>query len=320
MNDGMGQTLKRVLITLGDPGGVGPEVVLKALSQYTSQTFMPVLVSSSIVMAHPVISTLLNRLTLRYEFIDVNPLFPAKFVTMADDAVNGTVSVKSIERAVSAIQSGKGAALVTAPISKTSLQLAGYKDTGHTTLLKRLSGAPNVSMAFYTPKLKTILTTIHVALKDVPDLITFERLETTVLHGIMFCESLGIKAPKIAIAGLNPHAGEGGLFGKEEINVISPFVTQFSHPNAKLTGPYPPDTLFYRAIKGDFDLVVSLYHDQGLIPVKALAFDEAVNVSIGLPFVRTSPDHGTAFDIAYTDSANPTSMKAAIDLAIEMTV
>ncbi len=204
--------------------------------------------------------------------------------------------------------------LVTAPISKTAWKMADIHYTGHTTALKALSNAETVSMAFYTPNLRTILTTIHISLMQVSKQLTKNRLNTTISHAQLFCQQLGITNPKIAVAGLNPHAGEGGLFGTEE-HTIKGVID--SH-DASITGPYPPDTLYYRAYQGEFDIVVSLYHDQGLIPIKLIGFHDAVNVTVGLPFIRTSPDHGTAFDIAGKEQANSSSMQAAIELTQQL--
>ena len=194
--------------------------------------------------------------------------------------------------------------------------MANITHTGHTTALQSLSKSGPVSMAFYTPTLKTILTTIHIPLMHVASQLTPKKLQQTINHGILFCQNLGITSPKIAVAGLNPHAGEGGLFGNEEARLTN-VIKQYDDT---VSGPYPPDTLYYRASQGDFDLVVSLYHDQGLIPIKLIGFHDAVNVTIGLPFIRTSPDHGTAFDISGQGTANESSTKAAILLANQLAV
>ena len=235
-----------------------------------------------------------------------------------DDAHNGQAAAAAIEDAVRLVDLGIVNGIVTAPISKMSLQLAGIKHTGHTTYLQHLAKAPYVTMGFYTPRLKTVLTTVHVPLKKVSEMLTHQRLSETLDHAILFCAQLGIESPKIAIAGFNPHAGEGGMCGDEEQEVIIPFVAEKRGLGIAISGPYPPDTLYFRAYEGEFDMVISLYHDQGLIPVKLIGFHDAVNVTIGLPFVRTSPDHGTAYDIAYQDQANPSSFIAAARLAVEM--
>tara|TARA_Y100001970_G_scaffold216115_1_gene264528 strand:+ start:63 stop:599 length:537 start_codon:yes stop_codon:yes gene_type:complete len=174
-------------------------------------------------------------------------------------------------------------------------------------------------MAFYTPGLKVVLATIHIPLSQVPAQLDSSTLGRAIRHAGLFLRLLGVASPKIAVAGLNPHAGEGGMFGGEEEQVICPLI-QSLEPDFEgdLSGPYPPDTLFYRAVQGEFDGVVALYHDQGLIPVKLMGFDTAVNVSLGLPFVRTSPDHGTAFDIVGQDQASANSMTQAIVLALRL--
>jgi 4-hydroxythreonine-4-phosphate dehydrogenase len=233
-----------------------------------------------------------------------------------NDTHNGAASFAYLKTAVQYASEGKVTQLVTGPISKTAWKMAGINHTGHTTALQSLSQSSDVSMAFYTPTLKTILTTIHIPLMQVGALLTPDRLKKTIDHGQLFCQQLGINFPRIAVAGLNPHAGEGGLFGNEE-EMITQVVAQYGDD---ITGPYPPDTLYYRAsCCNDFDLVVSLYHDQGLIPIKLIGFHEAVNVTVGLPFIRTSPDHGTAFDIAGQGKANASSMRAAIVLAETLT-
>jgi 4-hydroxythreonine-4-phosphate dehydrogenase len=292
----------RIALTLGDPGGIGPEIVAKTLAMYSR-------------LSTPSFTVFGSR-----EVLDVPQLVHVldlpKFKKCAPDAQNGRACVAYIEAATKAALALEVDAIVTAPISKTSLHLARYSFTGHTTLLKNLTNSKKVSMAFYSPKLKTILATVHKPLSEVPKLLNEEVLETALKNGQEFMRLLKIANPKIALAGLNPHAGEGGLFGREEIEILEPFVKK--HAGA-LSGPYPPDTLYYRAANGDFDLVISLYHDQGLIPLKLIAFDEAVNVTLGLPFIRTSPDHGTAFEKAWKNDpeVSTKSFKAAVELALK---
>ena len=229
----------------------------------------------------------------------------------------GEISLKSIKLAVELALNTKVDAIVTAPISKTALQLARSEQTDHTTLLKRLTNSANTSMAFYSETLKVILATVHVPLSKVPTLLTKDRLEKTIAHAELFCKWCGIKSPKIGLAGLNPHAGEDGLMGDDEfwIKEVSANVRE---NGVNISDPLPPDIIFRKAHHGEFDCVVALYHDQGLIPVKLLAFDTAVNVTVGLPFIRTSPDHGTAYDIAGKGIANPSSLIAAIECAHRM--
>ena len=294
-------------ITLGDPGGIGPEVILKALKKISQQLTIILFGSESLFQPFQAITQ--HRITT------VNCCQLPEIIHNNDHLINGNASYTYLEHAVSYAKSGKIQALITGPISKTAWQMAGITHTGHTTALQSLSQSNHVSMAFYTPTLKTILTTIHVPLMEVTSLLTSNQLQKTINHGQLFCQQLGITSPKIAVAGLNPHAGEGGLFGDEE-SLITDVIEQYDDT---VSGPYPPDTLYYHANQGDFDLVVSLYHDQGLIPIKLIGFHDAVNVTIGLPFIRTSPDHGTAFNIARKGIANESSTKAAILLAKQLT-
>jgi 4-hydroxythreonine-4-phosphate dehydrogenase len=210
-------------------------------------------------------------------------------------------------------------AIVTAPISKEAWSLAGFKWPGHTELLAHRAKARQVSMVFDSPQLKVALVTVHVPLMAVRDMLTIGRVFDTIGRGQEACQLLGIARPRIAVCGLNPHAGEGGVLGWEEEKVISPAIAMARNNGVDVHGPFPADTLFRRAVDGEFDLVVAMYHDQGLIPLKLLSQGTAVNWSVGLPFIRTSPDHGTAFDIAGRWLADPSSMKAALDLAIRLT-
>lgn len=320
-------SLKVIGISLGDLGGIGVEVTLKALLNFEKRDDCAfVIFGSAPVLFRDELKAWVEQLPIRFVF-DLSNVKPGDIclysVTDYSDIVigrpnarNGRMSVQFIEAAVNAINAGHVHALVTAPICKESLQMAGIEFTGHTTLLQHLAEARDVSMAFYTHRLKTILATIHSPLKSVPALLTQELLCKTIHHAHEFCRYLGIRFPKIAVAGLNPHAGENGLFGSEEDDVISPAIAQMVKKGLHVSGPYPADTVYFRAYNHEFDIVVSMYHDQGLIPIKLIGFHDAVNVTVGLPFIRTSPDHGTAFDIAYKGVCNASSMSAALDLAI----
>lgn len=318
-------------ISLGDPGGIGPEIVFKALTSYFKENPNDptsfILFGSGQVLDNTYIQSLTSSLTIiksppsskpekhHIYFIDCD-IKKDPFTIGHVSAANGLIAYRSIVRAVEFAENKLIDALVTAPISKESLLAAGILYTGHTTLLADKTNSKNVSMAFYTPKLKTVLTTIHHPLRDVPTLLNQSKLERALNNSLEFAKILKINKPKIALAGLNPHASENGMFGSEEKEILIPFATKVRNSGLDLAGPLPPDTLYYRAYTGDFDIVISLYHDQGLIPIKLIAFDTAVNVSLGLPFLRTSPDHGTAFDIAYQAKASINSFAAALDFAI----
>lgn len=305
----------RIGITIGDPGGIGPEIVLKAIQQLPADCQWVVYGPRS-VRVHPFFKDQ-NQWPSSVEWIDTGEL-STDYVAGSADARNGRAVEAMLKTANADALSGKIEALVTAPISKTSLYLAGSKFTGHTTMLQSLSESRAVSMGFYSPKLMVLLATIHIPLMTVPSQLTPERLEIASAHAFEFAQSLGIPFPKVAISGLNPHAGENGLFGLEETQLIEPVVKQLKARGYQLTGPVSPDTVFRRAVDGEFDVVVALYHDQGLIPIKLLAFEESVNVTVGLPYIRVSPDHGTAFDIAYQGKASSKSLVAAAQLVIDI--
>jgi 4-hydroxythreonine-4-phosphate dehydrogenase len=215
-------------------------------------------------------------------------------------------------------QRGTVHAIATAPVNKEAFRLAGLPWAGHTDLLAHLTGAPHVAMMFHSEALRVVLATVHIALADVPRLLTRESLEQTIALTARELPRFGLAAPRIAVAGLNPHAGEHGLFGCEEQQTITPAIDACRARGIDVSGPYPGDTIFVRARRGEFDVVIACYHDQGLIPVKLVAFGQAVNVTLGLPIVRTSVDHGTAFDIAGKGVADPESMIAAVLLAARL--
>lgn len=236
------------------------------------------------------------------------------------DARAGAAAQACIRAAVAYAMAGEVAAIVTAPIHKEALAAAGVDFPGHTEMLQALSGAPAVRMMLANDELKTVLVTIHVSLRRAIELVTFDRVLETLRIAHHAAAAWGQGAPRIAVAGLNPHAGEGGLFGDEEIAIIAPAIAAARAEGIDARGPFAPDTVFMRARDapghpGEFDLVVAMTHDHGLIPVKYLGVEHGVNVTLGLPFVRTSPDHGTAFDIAGRGTADPASLRAAIRMA-----
>jgi 4-hydroxythreonine-4-phosphate dehydrogenase len=282
-------------ITMGDPKGIGPEVIRKALAAPAIRRICrPVIFGDAVF----------------FDWKKAKPLSPEEC---------GQLSGFYIEQAFHAVSRRQIDAIVTAPISKENLQKAGYRYPGHTEFLAALAGVRHVRMMMAGPRLKVALVTIHEPLKKISSLLSVPLiLKTIEITHRSLKERFRIKRPRIALAALNPHAGEAGIFGDEEKKIIAPAVERAKREKIIASGPYPPDTVFYRAAKGEFDAVVAMYHDQGLIPLKLLHFEEAVNITLGLPFIRTSVDHGTAFDIAGKGIANPASMMAAIKMAVEM--
>ncbi len=300
---------------MGDPNGVGPEVVVKALADSGAEYDAVVYGSRDVFYAASELAGVFPEYTIVQPFeLGMSDVVPGKV-----DRKTGEASLAYIQSAVAAAMSGEIDAVVTAPISKESTHLAGSPYPGHTEMLKDLTGAENAVMMFEGGKFRVVLVTIHTALANVPGLITKERVLSTI---VITHESLrtlfGIDSPRIAVCGLNPHAGESGAFGNEEIVHIIPAVLEARKLGIDAEGPYPADTLFFHANKGKWDAVVAMYHDQGLIPFKMLSFEEGVNMTTGLPIIRTSPDHGTAYDIAWKGIADPSSMKAAINVAVRL--
>jgi 4-hydroxythreonine-4-phosphate dehydrogenase len=231
----------------------------------------------------------------------------------------GTAMVDCIATAVEMAKIGEVAAVVTSPISKALMQQAGHYFEGHTQLIAFMTDCPDYVMMLAGERLRVALVTIHCSLKDVPSLLSTEKIYKTIaITSKALVRDFGIRSPCIAVAGLNPHAGESGLFGSEEDSIIGPAIERAAADGYYCEGPYPPDTVFHRAASGAFDAVVAMYHDQGLIPLKLLHFRDAVNVTLGLPIIRTSVDHGTAYDIAGKGIADPSSLKAAIRMAVMM--
>ena len=233
-------------------------------------------------------------------------------------AAAGQAAYDTLIRAVDAAKRGEVDAIATAPINKLAFAQAGLHWKGHTDLLAHLCGVERVAMMFHAPQLKVVLATVHVPLSAVPALITRDNIEGILALTATWLPRFGVTAPRIAVAGLNPHAGEAGVLGSEDDEVLAPSVAAARARGIDAYGPFPADTVFVRASRGEFDCVVACYHDQGLIPVKLLAFGEAVNVTLGLPIIRTSVDHGTAFDIAGKGVADAGSMIAAVKLAALM--
>jgi 4-hydroxythreonine-4-phosphate dehydrogenase len=286
--------LPRVAITCGDPAGIGPEIAEKAASDASvTSVCEPVLYGP-------------DRAAVR-------AIEPGKLSAEA-----GRAAYETIVRAVRDASARHVAAVVTAPINKEAFARAGLRWRGHTDLLQELTNAPRVAMMFYSEALRVVLATVHVPLREVPATLTASRLRDTIELTAEWLPRFGYPSPRLALAGLNPHAGEHGVIGTEEQEVLEPVAAECRARGIDLTGPLPGDTVFVRATRGEFDAVVACYHDQGLIPVKLVAFGKAVNVTLGLPIVRTSVDHGTAFDIAGRGVADPGSMIEAVRLAAKL--
>jgi len=321
---------KKIAITMGEPGGIGPEVIVKALTNRTiRRCCRPVVIGDAAIIRETVRKSKLSiririihdlkEVKSRENTIEVIELrSPYTFKKNVPSRGAGRAVVKYITKAVELALNKDVDGMVTAPISKESLSLAGHAWPGHTELLAGLTGAKDFAMMFVSRKLKVILCTIHMPLKDVPTKITKHTVLKTIGLALKGAKMLGIKDPEIAVAGLNPHAGESGVMGKEEIRSIIPAIKAAKKDGIDVSGPFPPDVVFHKAYHGEFDMVVCMYHDQGLIPFKMLAFDTGVNMTVGLPIIRTSPDHGTAFDIAWQNRADPTSMIEAIKLAAKL--
>jgi len=284
----------RVAITVGDPAGIGPEIARKAADDPRVRAACePVLYGPSDGAAHAFAPGVLS-------------------------AEAGRAAYEAICDAVRDAQSGVVQAIATAPVNKLAFARAGLPWKGHTDLLGHLTGRDDIAMMFWSEPLKVVLATVHVPLRDVPALLTREVVERVVALTARELPRFGIAQPRLALAGLNPHAGEEGLLGDEDVRVLRPAVDALRARGVQVDGPFPGDTVFGRASRGEFDCVIACYHDQGLIPVKLLAFGHSVNVTLGLPIVRTSVDHGTAFDIAGQDKADPTSMVTATLLAARL--
>ena len=320
-------------ITMGDPGGIGPEVIVKALADpFVRRQAKFIIFGMDEQLEYAADAAEIEPFWIRHQHEKISRDYPRNVVVADYDEfpvpawlhgpnkVSGEASLRFCVDAIEAARDEIIDAVVTAPISKQSWTLAGVKDwPGHTEMLADLCKSPRKVMMFVAGPLKLALATIHDALFDLRHKFTigcvFEPID---LLNTALQEYFGISKPKIGVAGLNPHAGEDGQFGDEESRIIKPTILMAQEVGINCSGPYPADTLFLRAANGEFDGVVAMYHDQGMIPVKLLAFDTAVNVTIGIPIIRTSPSHGTAFDIAGKGIANPESMKSAIRVAIDM--
>lgn len=313
-------SLPRIGITMGDPAGIGPEIVLKALSYHgVYEVCSPVVLGDKKLLEDVAKNSIFNLKSSILNIKDLSNLNPKTIKPGRPNRACGEAVVSYIEAGVHMALKGEIDALVTCPINKEALKMIDFPFPGHTEFLAHLTKTDDFVMMMVGGGLRVSLVTIHLGLKDAIKGITEEGvLKTIRLTNDGLRDYFSIPQPRIGIAGLNPHAGEGGLFGDEEKEVITPAIEEARRMGIQVIGPLSPDTIFYRAINGEFDGIVAMYHDQGLIPVKLLAFNSAVNVTLGLPIIRTSVDHGTAYDIAGKGIANPSSLIEAIRLASEM--
>lgn len=308
-------------LTMGDPAGIGPEITLKTLATLPEPSVFPVLGDPMVLRKaaepHTIpvyeMASIDDRRAGAFNFLPTSSLAALPPVGEVS-AGAGAAAYNAIAKGIELSLRGEIAGIVTAPIHKEALKAAGHSYPGHTEILADHAKA-NVAMMLANDQIKTVLVTIHMALRDAikaadyPAQIKAIRLAQ---DGLM---AMGLSRPRIAVAGLNPHAGEGGRFGDEEIRIIEPAIKAMQAEGLDVSGPWPGDTVYMMAREGKFDVVVAQYHDQGLIPVKYLGLEKGVNITLGLPFIRTSPDHGTAFDIAGTGRANPASMVTALEMA-----
>ena len=294
----------RIGITMGDPNGIGPEITARLLADGEC--------ADCVVYGNA--ATLKRYANIPNEIIDPYGGLQehSRGRVLADC---GAAAYAYIKTAAQDTLAGKIDALVTAPLNKEALHKAGYKYDGHTEILAKLTKTKKYGMFFYSPEMCVMLTTIHKSLKQVPGLLTQAKLKDTIALALSGLQSLGIRRPRLAVCGLNPHAGENGIFGNEEQNIIIPVVKNYQRKKINISGPFAADTLFTPQQRQKYDLIIAHYHDQGLIPLKMLAFANAVNITIGLPIIRTSVDHGTAYDIAGRGIASFGSLEEAVRIA-----
>lgn len=302
---------------MGDAAGIGPEVVVKALASAELDTICKTLIIGDRAHLEQVAVSLGINVAKLGEIHDLKNL-PETIDYGIDSAEAGKAAAEYIVESVELWRSGKINAVATAPISKRSIKLGGFDFQGHTEFLASLTNTAKFAMSFFGGDLRVVLLSTHLALRDALDLVKTDRLTDLIVFSHQELSKLLGRDAKIAVAGLNPHASESGMFGGEEVAEITPAIENCRSLGIDVTGPYSPDTVFLRCFHGEFDAVIALYHDQATIPVKSLAFNNAVNVTLGLPLIRTSVDHGTAFDIAGRGIAEHSSMLAAITLAAEL--
>lgn len=318
-------------ITMGDPSGIGPEIILKSFKDPGIRKNQLVVIGDynimfSVYKLLKITSFQLNRVFAVSEcvfkpdllnILDLNLVNMDEFQPGKVLATSGNAAFGYIKKAVELAGKLEIDAIVTAPLNKEAIFLAGHKYPGHTEILASLTGTKDYAMLLFDNKLSVIHVSTHISLLESINTLNQERIEKVIALADEAMQRLGRSKPRIAVAGINPHAGENGLFGKEEIEVIGPAIRNMIEKGINVSGPFPPDTVFLQAVNGDYDIVVAMYHDQGHIPLKLLGFKSGVNVTVGLPFIRTSVDHGTAFEIAWQGKAFVDSMVAAIKLSLK---
>jgi len=324
---------KIIAVTMGDPAGIGPEIIIKSLTEGELSGAPVVVVGCARTLQRVLDKGIVGQVDIRLIDAVSDAKFAPGVINVLDEplaepdalkpgivqAAAGDLAYRCVKRATELAMAGKVKAIATAPLNKEALHLAGHLYPGHTELLAHLTDSKDYAMVLYTDKLKVIHITTHIALRKFLDTLNQDRVKTVIGIADSFLKRVGFAHPRIAVAGVNPHAGENGLFGDEEIKIVGPAVEAMKAQGLNVTGPCPPDTVFMQCHEGMYEMVVAMYHDQGHIPLKLLGFYDGVNITAGLPFIRTSADHGTAFDIAWTGKAKSESMTVSIQLAMQIT-
>ncbi|MBG6245813.1 4-hydroxythreonine-4-phosphate dehydrogenase [Candidatus Symbiopectobacterium sp. 'North America'] len=323
---------KIIAITMGDPAGIGPEIIIKSLAERELSGASAVVVGCVQTLRRILALNIVPQVELNVIDEPAQARFAPGIINIIDEpladpqalipgvvqAQAGDLAYRCIKKATALVMAGEVQAIATAPLNKEAMHSAGHIYPGHTELLAKLTNSRDYAMVLYTEKLKVIHVTTHIALRKFLDTLNRDRVETVIGMADTFLKRVGYTKPRIAVAGVNPHAGENGLFGDEEITIVGPSVEAMKEKGLEVYGPYAPDTVYLQAYEGQYDMVVAMYHDQGHIPLKLLGFYDGVNLTAGLPFIRTSADHGTAFDIAWTGKAKSESMAISIQLAMQL--
>ncbi len=323
---------KIIAVTMGDPAGIGPEIIIKSLAEGELSGASAVVVGCVQTMRRILALNIVPAVELNVIDKPADAVFTPGVINIIDEPLEdpqalkpgvvqaqaGDLAYRCIQKATALAMAGEVHAIATAPLNKEALHSAGHLYPGHTELLAKLTNSRDYAMVLYTDKLKVIHVSTHIALRKFLDTLNRDRVETVIEMADVFLKRVGFSHPRIAVAGVNPHAGENGLFGDEEITIVSPSVEAMKAKGIDVYGPCPPDTVYLQAYEGQYDMVVAMYHDQGHIPLKLLGFYDGVNITAGLPFIRTSADHGTAFDIAWTGKAKCESMAISIQLAMQL--